>query len=263
MNRRVWRPWWKSYLEKCDQFILAAKKGDYERVAKLINIDFARDQAVNVNYQEGGTGYSALHYAVINNDKRLLNLLVKNYVDCKVQDANLQNPLHLACIKGNIELFKELTTACYKATEGVDKLQKTPLDYARDMGNIEMLDFVKKTTNMLFNIEQNAKSAKSAKNQNYNVTTKDFKRIACLGRGAYAEVFLVQKVDTNNFFAMKRMKKRTYNGLTRFVITEKEVQRKIDNKFIIKLHYAFQTFDYLYMVTDFCPGGDVRSLLNQ
>jgi hypothetical protein len=43
LNKRVWRPWWKSYLEKCDNFILAAKKGDYERVAKLINIDFARD----------------------------------------------------------------------------------------------------------------------------------------------------------------------------------------------------------------------------
>ena len=62
---------------------------------------------------------------------------------------------------------------------------------------------------------------------------------------------------------MKRMKKRTYNGVTRFVITEKEVQRKIDNRFIIKLHYAFQTFDYLYLVTDFCPGGDIRSQIQQ
>jgi ankyrin repeat protein len=117
--------------------------------------------------------------------------LIKNFVDIKVQDANLQNPMHLACIGGNTELFKELTTACYKATESVDKMKKTPLDYARDNGNIEMIDFVKKTTNMLFNIEQNGKQNKAAKTQNFNVTTKDFKRIACLGRGAYAEVYLV------------------------------------------------------------------------
>jgi serine/threonine protein kinase len=121
-----------------------------------------------------------------------------------------------------------------------------------------MIKFVKETTSMLFNIEANIKSNK---NKNENVSTKDFKRIACLGRGAYAEVFLVQKNETHNFYAMKRMKKRTYNGLTRFVITEKEVQRKIDNRFIIKLHYAFQTFDYLYLISDFCPGGDIRALI--
>ena len=108
---------------------------------------------MNVNFQEGGSGYSALHYAVLNNDKRLANLLVKNYVDVRVQDANLQNPVHLACIKGNVELFKELINACYQAKESIDKHRKTPLDYARDNGNIEMIDYVKKTTNMLFNIE--------------------------------------------------------------------------------------------------------------
>ncbi len=30
-----------------------------------------------------------------------------------------------------------------------------------------------------------------------------------------------------------------------------------------KLHYAFQTFDCLYLVSDFCAGGDLRSLINR
>ena len=100
-------------MEKSEQFIEAVKTKDYEKAAKLINIDYAMDQAVNVNYQEGKTGYSALHYAVKNNDKKMLNLLVKNYADIKVQDANLQNPLHLACIHGYVELFKDLINASY------------------------------------------------------------------------------------------------------------------------------------------------------
>jgi ankyrin repeat protein len=66
-----------------------------------------------VNFQEGKTGYSALHYAVINNDKRLMNLLIKNFVDVRVQDINLQNPVHLACQMSNTEMFKELIGACY------------------------------------------------------------------------------------------------------------------------------------------------------
>lgn len=58
------------------------------------------------------------------------------------------------------------------------------------------------------------------------------------------------------------MKKKTYNGLLKFVITEKEVQRKISHPFVCKLHYAFQSFDHLYLVSDYCPGGDLRQLLN-
>jgi serine/threonine protein kinase len=59
------------------------------------------------------------------------------------------------------------------------------------------------------------------------------------------------------------MKKRTYNGIIKFVLTEKEVQRKINHRFVCKLHYAFQSFDHLYLVSDFCPGGDLRQILNQ
>ena len=88
-----------------------------------------------------------------------------------------------------------------------------------------------------------------------------------LGCGTYAQVYLVERLGqtgerTGLFYAMKRMKKRTYNGLTRFVITEKEIQRKIDHRFVTKLYYAFQTFEYLYMITDYYLGGDLRSVIN-
>ncbi len=82
-NKKVWNPWWNEYLTKCAEFMRAARKGDYNSVARLINVDFAADMAVNVNYQEPKTGYSALHYAVINKDTELANLLVKNYADVK------------------------------------------------------------------------------------------------------------------------------------------------------------------------------------
>ena len=63
--------------------------------------------------------------------------------------------------------------------------------------------------------------------------------MALLGQGAYAEVYLVKKLESKKYYALKRMRKRTYNGLTKFVITEKEVQRKIDHRFVSKLQYAF------------------------
>lgn len=60
---------------------------------------------------------------------------------------------------------------------------------------------------------------------------------------------------------MKIMKKRKYNGLINLVLTEKEVHRKVRHRFIVRLVYAFQTFDQLFIVSEFCPGGDMRSLL--
>ena len=65
------------------------------------------------------------------------------------------------------------------------------------------------------------------------------------------------------YYAMKRMQKLQYSGgMTRFVLTEKEILRKVSHRFIQCLFYAFQTYESLYLVFDFCPGGDVRSIIN-
>ena len=50
-------------------------------------------------------------------------------------------------------------------------------------------------------------------------------------------MYLVEK--DGKYYAMKKLKKRKYNGLMNFVITEKEVHRKIRHRFIVKLRYAF------------------------
>lgn len=62
---------------------------------------------------------------------------------------------------------------------------------------------------------------------------------------------------------MKIMKKRTFTGIMNFVLTEKEVQRKIKHRFVVKLRYAFQTYDKFFLITDYCDGGDLRSALQR
>lgn len=37
----------------------------------------------------------------------------------------------------------------------------------------------------------------------------------------------------------------------------------MNHPFIVKLHFAFQTSDYLYMLLDFCPGGDLGEILQK
>jgi protein-serine/threonine kinase len=45
----------------------------------------------------------------------------------------------------------------------------------------------------------------------------------------------------------------------RYVKTERDVLAYSDSPFIVKLHYAFQTIKKLFLVIDFCPGGDLET----
>jgi serum/glucocorticoid-regulated kinase 2 len=75
-------------------------------------------------------------------------------------------------------------------------------------------------------------------------------------------VVLVQKKqgkETGQLFAMKILRKthlvkRRQIERTR---TERKVLSIVNHPFIMKLHYAFQTDDKLYLVLDYCPGGEL------
>ena len=47
----------------------------------------------------------------------------------------------------------------------------------------------------------------------------------------------------------------------RYVKTERDVMAYTDHPFICKLWYAFQTRSKLFLVMDFCPGGDLETLM--
>ena len=61
------------------------------------------------------------------------------------------------------------------------------------------------------------------------------------------------------------MSKEVYQGgqMTKFVLTEKEVLRKVSHRFIQGLFYAFQTYESLYLIFEFCHGGDLRRVINR
>ena len=45
--------------------------------------------------------------------------------------------------------------------------------------------------------------------------------------------------------------------MLRYAITECNILKQAKYPFIITLHYVFQTQDNLYMIIDYCPGGDL------
>jgi hypothetical protein len=56
-------------LQSNNQIISLAKKGGaYTEIAQLVDHNYSMDVSASVNYQEVGTGFTALHYAVKNGD---------------------------------------------------------------------------------------------------------------------------------------------------------------------------------------------------
>lgn len=46
-------------------------------------------------------------------------------------------------------------------------------------------------------------------------------------------------------------------------MTERNVLSLISHPFIVKMHYAFQTVDKLFLILDYCPGGDLGEHLQK
>jgi len=80
-----------------------------------------------------------------------------------------------------------------------------------------------------------------------------------VGKGSFGKVMQVKKRDTGEIFAMKVLRKQAIIARKQVAHTraEKSILQKIQHPFIVKLHYAFQTKDKLYMILDYVNGGEL------
>ena len=96
------------------------------------------------------------------------------------------------------------------------------------------------------------------------INQSNFVCLAQLGKGSFGEVYLVQKIDTKEEYAMKVLRKDKIIGqnLLKYAIAERNVLSLSDNPFIVKLYYAFQSSSKLFLVIEYCPNGDLSKHLS-
>lgn len=94
---------------------------------------------------------------------------------------------------------------------------------------------------------------------NQKVTQDDFELLNVIGKGSFGKVMQVKKKDDQKIYAMKVLRKEAIIARKQVAHTraEKSILQKIQHPFIVKLHYAFQTKDKLYMILDFINGGEL------
>ena len=97
-----------------------------------------------------------------------------------------------------------------------------------------------------------------------HITTSNFVCLAQLGKGSFGEVYLVKKVNSEETYAMKVLRKERIMGqnLLKYAIAERNVLSSSHHPFIVKLNYAFQTSTKLFLVIEYCPNGDLSKHLS-
>ncbi|KAI5816985.1 kinase-like domain-containing protein [Pyronema omphalodes] len=92
------------------------------------------------------------------------------------------------------------------------------------------------------------------------VTCDDFEPVKCLGKGAYGTVLLVRHKATGRLFAQKMLKKASIVVHKRAVEqtkTERAILESVRHPNVVKLFYAFQDQDMLYLILEYAEGGEL------
>lgn len=94
----------------------------------------------------------------------------------------------------------------------------------------------------------------------------DFKPIKVLGKGSFGKVILVKHQKTGKLYAQKQLQKASMIVNTKNyerTLTERTILEKVSHPNIVKLYYALQDFDKVYLMLEYLQGGELFYHLRQ
>ncbi|XP_029123214.1 uncharacterized protein [Elaeis guineensis] len=99
--------------------------------------------------------------------------------------------------------------------------------------------------------------------QRHKMGVDDFELLTMIGKGAFGEVRVCSEKTTGNVYAMKKLKKSEMlrRGQVEHVKAERNLLAEVDSNCIVKLYCSFQDNEYLYLIMEYLPGGDMMTLL--
>ena len=93
------------------------------------------------------------------------------------------------------------------------------------------------------------------------MSATDFEPLRCLGKGTYGTVILVKHVPTGRLYAQKQFRKASLTVRKQLVEqtkTERTILESINrHPFVVKLYYAFQDHEKLYLILEYAQGGEL------
>ena len=243
--------------QNCTALHIAAMRG-YHLVCEVL-LDYG--ERVNVNAKNDRL-QTALHLACSSGCMSVVQALIRAGANLDVVDLDGNSPLHLTVLGRHKEILQWMLKRGPDLT--IRNLEgKTAADVA-DCDTLTVLLVGLRTAQM--------STPKSHRETQYfrslstadatpmrRLSPQDFHLLQRLGKGSFGEVFLVRKLDSQKLYAMKVLQKDKIinENLVKYALTERNVTSYLNHPFIVSLSYAFQTGEKLFLVLEFCPGGDL------
>ena len=99
--------------------------------------------------------------------------------------------------------------------------------------------------------------------KNIVFSPSDFSLLGLLGQGSFGSVYLTKHRTSQKLFAMKVLDKLIINKrqLWKYAMAERNILSRTECPFVVQLLCAFQTEEKLFMVIEYCSGGDLKRQL--
>ena len=162
-------------------------------------------------------------------------------------------------IKSKIQIYKKYISKKYKKELNFEKKRlKITKKLEKRMKKLKISPSEKKNIKNHFFKTRIIFSKKKRK----VLSAKNYIPIKIIGRGAFGEVRLCQD-SKNNFVAIKKLKKKDMicKNQVKHLNNEKNILlKKTNNKWLPKLYKTFTDKNFLYIVMEYLPGGDLMNL---
>ena len=185
----------------------------------------------------------------------------KNKVDEYLNEMKF-DVLHIDSLTGDMKLFDVNGKLKTKQKDLIEDDEEE--ENEEDIYTNNILELKTSLNNQYYNKQNSSDNADSEiliedSTIKKGITFDSFEILSLLGVGSFGKVCKVRMKKTNNIYAMKILNKDFLikNKMLKYAITECNILKKSTSPFIITLHYAFQTPENLYMILDYCPGGDL------
>lgn len=173
----------------------------------------------------------------------------------KLEEINIQSRNEKIAISQQV---RHITDQYSKLSSGVTTSTPSEADFSDDDVDDKASDI--SSYSEVLPTEENAKQK-----DNSQICASDFESIRCLGKGTFGIVHLVKQHTTGRLYAQKQFRKAsltTHERLVQQTKTERAILESVKrHPFVVKLFYAFQDEEKLYLILEYAQGGELFTQL--